>query len=86
MAATLNEEQFTSAFAEIFGKASDEELPADFSLDTPVEQLAIDSMGRMELAAALEDHFGTRIDDESLRNAASIRDIYAAAIAGSRGD
>jgi acyl carrier protein len=86
MAATPNEEQFTAAFAEIFGKVSGEELPADFSLDTPVEQLAIDSMGRMELAGALEDHFGTRIDDESLRNAASLRDIYAAAIAGSRGD
>jgi len=85
MTATLDEEQFTAAFTEIFGKVSDGELPADFSLDTPVEELAIDSMGRMELAGAIEDHFGTRIDDESLRNAASMRDIYAAAIAGSCG-
>ena len=86
MAATLNEEQFTSVLAEIIGMVSDEELPADLSLDTPIEQLAIDSVGRIELACTLEDHFKTRINNESLRNAASLRDIYAAAIAGSRGD
>jgi acyl carrier protein len=86
MTATLNEEQFAVEFADIFRKVSDEELPADFTLDTLVEQLPIDSMGRIELAGALEDRFGTRIDDDSLRNATSLRDIYAAAVAGSPGD
>ena len=82
MGLSLGEDKFVGTFAAVYPEVSDDPLPDDFTLDSPLELLSIDSLGRIELIGLLEDRLGTRISDDSLRNAKSLRDIYLAAVTG----
>lgn len=58
--------------------ASYVELPTEeIDPDTGIVGYGIDSMHKMEMALAIEDHFGITIDPASLRDAPTIEGIAA---------
>lgn len=49
--------------------------PAQLGRGTPLEQLGLDSLGKIDLAVAVEDRFGVPIHDEDLERFVTIGDI-----------
>lgn len=50
----------------------------DLNLDTNLMELSLDSLERMEIVAAVEDHFGGRFPEEAILEMHSCRDIVTA--------
>ncbi len=51
--------------------------PADVDLDTPFEQVDVDSLMAMEIAVHAEGRFGVRYDEASLIRATTLRALAA---------
>jgi acyl carrier protein len=77
----MTEEVFIEALLAALGEVTEDPIPADFGLDWPLEDLALDSLGRVELLTCIEERFDIEIDDDVLRVMKTPRDLYSTILA-----
>ena len=66
--------EIETAFAELLEKITGFH-PAPIGRDLRLEKLGLDSLARIDLAVAAEDHFGIAIPDENLERFVTVGDL-----------
>ncbi|AZM62123.1 acyl carrier protein [Streptomyces sp. WAC 01438] len=75
---TLDDEKFCRVLSEAVHEVTGESVPEGFTLDSPLGDLGVDSLTRMEVVTVLEDRFCVRVDSELLPKVSTGRHLFDA--------
>lgn len=75
---TLDDEKFCRVLSDTVHEVTGESVPEGFTLDSPLGDLGVDSLTRMEVVTVLEDRFCVRVDSELLPKVSTGRHLFDA--------